>query len=41
MALPTSITLHIYGGEMNSCSIFQPQANGLWERSVKPLRYDD
>lgn len=42
-ALPdqTSITLHIYGGEMNSCSIFQPQANGLWERSVKPLRYDD
>ena len=42
-ALPdqTSITLHIYGGEMDRCSIFQPQADGLWERSVKPLRYDD
>ncbi len=42
-ALPdeTSITLHIYGGEMDHCSIFQPQADGLWVRSVKSLRYDD
>jgi hypothetical protein len=42
-ALPDqdSVTLHIYGGEMDHCSIFQPQADGLWTRSVKPLRYDD
>jgi 3-mercaptopropionate dioxygenase len=42
-ALPdrTSITLHIYGGEMDHCSIFEPQADGLWIRAQKPLRYDD
>jgi len=42
-ALPdqTSVTLHIYGGEMKTCSIFDRQADGLWERHEKPLRYDD
>jgi 3-mercaptopropionate dioxygenase len=36
-----SVTLHIYGGEMEACSIFQPHADGLWTRAMKPLRYDD
>jgi predicted metal-dependent enzyme (double-stranded beta helix superfamily) len=36
-----SVTLHIYGGEMTQCSIFEPQADGLWERRQKSLGYDD
>lgn len=42
-ALPdqASVTLHVYGGEMKRCGIYEPQADGLWTRSVKPLRYDD
>ena len=42
-ALPdeTSVTLHIYGGEMSHCSIFEPRADGLWARSLKTLDYDD
>ena len=42
-ALPdqASVTLHVYGGEMEHCSIFQPQADGLHTRHLKPLRYDD
>ena len=42
-ALPdqTSITLHIYGGEMDHCSIYEPRADGLWERKRKSLSYDD
>jgi predicted metal-dependent enzyme (double-stranded beta helix superfamily) len=42
-ALPdrVSVTLHVYGGEMDHCSIFEPQADGLFVRHLKPLRYDD
>ena len=42
-ALPDaqSVTLHVYGGEMDHCSIFEPQADGLWVRSRKMLGYDD
>ena len=42
-ALPdrNSVTLHIYGGEMDRCSIFEPEADGLWRRSEKRLQYDD
>jgi hypothetical protein len=36
-----SITLHIYGGEMDHCSIYEPGDDGLWTRCVKTLRYDD
>ena len=36
-----SVTLHIYGGEMDHCGIFEPQADGLWERCQKSLGYDD
>jgi hypothetical protein len=35
------VTLHIYGGEMDHCSIYEPQADGTWTRCLKPLRYDD
>jgi predicted metal-dependent enzyme (double-stranded beta helix superfamily) len=42
-ALPdrTSVTLHVYGGEMNRCSIYEPEAAGLWRRRDKPLGYDE
>jgi len=36
-----SVTLHIYGGEMDHCSIYEPGDDGLWTRCVKTLRYDD
>lgn len=37
----TAITLHIYGGEMTSCSVFEPQADGTFLRRVRPLAYDE
>ena len=42
-ALPdeVSVTLHIYGGEMNHCSLYQPQADGLWTKLEKRLTYDE
>jgi predicted metal-dependent enzyme (double-stranded beta helix superfamily) len=36
-----SVTLHIYGGEMERCSLFKPQSDGLWIRTEKNLGYDD
>ncbi|MDP9119904.1 MAG: cysteine dioxygenase family protein [Acidobacteriota bacterium] len=36
-----SLTLHVYGGEMNHCSVFQPVEGGLYRRQVKSLSYDD
>jgi predicted metal-dependent enzyme (double-stranded beta helix superfamily) len=36
-----SVTLHIYGGEMKGCSIFEPQPDGLFTKRVKTLGYDD
>lgn len=36
----TSITLHIYGGEMDTCSVYVPQPDGWHQRVNKPLRYD-
>jgi 3-mercaptopropionate dioxygenase len=35
-----ALTLHVYGGEMNECSIFQPEPSGLYRREVKSLSYD-
>lgn len=42
-ALPDqpSVTLHIYGGDMERCSTFNPQPDGLWSRHLKSLDYDD
>lgn len=37
----TAITLHIYGGEMTVCSVFEPQADGSFVRRERPLSYDE
>ncbi|HEV7671700.1 MAG TPA: cysteine dioxygenase family protein [Thermoanaerobaculia bacterium] len=36
-----AITLHIYGGEMTTCSVFEPQADGTFVRRERHLSYDD
>lgn len=36
-----AITLHIYGGEMTACSVFEPQADGSFVRRERHLSYDD
>lgn len=36
-----SITLHVYGGEMNRCSIFEPRPGGLYEEVTKTLALTD
>jgi predicted metal-dependent enzyme (double-stranded beta helix superfamily) len=39
-----SLTLHVYGGEMTHCDVFQPfgeDAPGLYRRSSHALSYDD
>lgn len=33
-------TLHVYGGPMNRCDIFEPLAEGWWQRVHRELRYD-
>lgn len=40
-ALPdrTSVTLHVYGGDMERCSIFEPQADGTHRRSERALAF--
>ncbi|MFY9820442.1 MAG: cysteine dioxygenase family protein [Thermoanaerobaculia bacterium] len=37
----TSLTLHIYGGEMDHCDIFQPAGGDHYRRCSKRLSYDD
>jgi 3-mercaptopropionate dioxygenase len=37
----TAITLHIYGGEMTACSVFEPQGDGTFVRRERQLSYDD
>ncbi len=34
-----SITLHIYGGEMTHCHVFEPSGNGTYRRVEKQLSY--
>jgi predicted metal-dependent enzyme (double-stranded beta helix superfamily) len=37
-----SLTLHVYGGEMTHCDIFQPLADaGTYRRSTRELTYDE
>ena len=42
-ALPSevTVTLHVYGGEMARCSVFEPQADGTFLRHGKSLSYHD
>jgi predicted metal-dependent enzyme (double-stranded beta helix superfamily) len=36
-----SLTLHVYGGEMTHCDIFQPEASGMYRRCSRQLSYDE
>src|SRR4030095_3701968 len=36
-----SLTLHVYGGEMNHCDIFEPFRAGLYRRCPKLLSYEE
>ena len=36
-----ALTLHVYGGEMDHCSVFEPQPDGRFRRQAKFLTYDD
>lgn len=36
-----SITVHVYGGEMDHCNLYVPQESGWWVRQPKRLAYDD
>jgi predicted metal-dependent enzyme (double-stranded beta helix superfamily) len=36
-----SITLHIYGGEMDHCHVFEPSDDGTWRRTERRLAYHD
>jgi hypothetical protein len=35
-----SHTLHVYGGPMNYCNIFERVADGWWQRQRREMRYD-
>lgn len=41
-ALPaaTTITLHVYGGDMNRCSVYAPEADGWYRRQERTLSFD-
>lgn len=34
-----AITIHVYGGEMNRCSAFQPVADGWYQQEIRLLSY--
>jgi 3-mercaptopropionate dioxygenase len=36
-----ALTLHVYGGEMDHCSVFLPEPGGLYRRHLKQLVYDE
>ena len=36
-----SVTLHVYGGEMNNCHVFEPSGAGAYRRVTRPLAYHD
>lgn len=42
-ALPDrpSLTLHVYGGEMDHCDVFEPLGDGLYRRRLRRLSYDN
>lgn len=41
LAGATSVTLHVYGGEMDHCHLFEADDDGSWRRVRKPLVYHD
>ena len=36
-----SITLHVYGGEMTACHVFEPADDGSYIRRARTLSYED
>lgn len=36
-----SVTLHVYGGDLTSCHVFVPRADGRYERQDRSLSYHD
>ena len=41
VAATPSITLHVYGGEMDHCHVFEPLGDGSYRRVRKDLSYHD
>jgi 3-mercaptopropionate dioxygenase len=37
----TSITVHVYGGEMDHCHIFEPGPDGTYQKQTRSLSYHD
>jgi 3-mercaptopropionate dioxygenase len=37
----SSVTLHVYGGEMDHCHVFEPAADGSYTRVMRALSYHD
>ena len=37
----SSVTLHVYGGEMDHCNVFEPSGDGSYRRIRKELAYHD
>ena len=37
----TSITLHVYGGDLDRCHVFVPRPDGRYERQERRLSYHD
>jgi hypothetical protein len=35
------VTLHVYGGEMDHCHIFEPAGDGTYRRQRRALSYHD
>ena len=36
-----SLTLHVYGGEMDHCAIFEPVGDNLYRKQLKSLSYSE
>jgi predicted metal-dependent enzyme (double-stranded beta helix superfamily) len=36
-----TLTLHVYGGDMDHCGVFAPQADGWYRRESRELRFDE
>jgi len=36
-----AVTLHVYGGEMNHCNVYEPAESGWWRRQFRSLSYNN
>lgn len=41
LADEVTLTVHVYGGEMDHCHAFLPDEDGWWRQESRPLRYDN